>query len=103
MELSYIKNKKDFISYMEPYGNHVEFIIGNYYSIRKGNNSGSCDIFEIKKYSEEYYKKNTKRLVHGCEPIEIKIAGSEECVKLILGQYIKQQRKLKLERINESI
>jgi hypothetical protein len=99
MELSDIRNKKDFLEYMTPYGNHIEFIVGNYYSIRKVNMY--CDMYEIKKYSEDYYKKNGNRY-RGCDPIEIKTVGSGECVKLILGQFIKQQRKLKLKKINES-
>lgn len=100
MVLSEIKNKKDFIKYMDGYGNHIEFIVGNYYSISIVNMD--YDMYEIKRYSEEYHKKNTRRLIHrGCEPIEIKRVGSEECVKLIINQFVKQQRKEKLEKINE--
>jgi hypothetical protein len=99
MELSKIKNKKDFIEYMKPYGNHVEFIVGNYYAICIVNMD--YDMYEIRKYSENYHKKNTRRLIqNGCKPIEIKSVSSEECVKLIISQFIKQQRKEKLEKIN---
>ena len=99
MELSEIENKKDFIKYMNGYGNHIEFIVGNYYSICIVNMD--YDMYEIRRYSEEYYKKNTRRLIkNGCEPIEIKRVGSEECVKLITSQFIKIQRKQKLEKIN---
>ena len=100
MVLSDIKNKKDFIKYMDGYGSHIEFIVGNYYSIMIVNMD--YDMYEIRRYSEEYHKKNTRRLVkNGCEPIEIKRVSSEECVKLIKSQFIKQQRKEKLEKINE--
>ena len=70
MVLSDIKNKKDFIGYMNGYGTHVEFIVGNYYSIFIVNMD--YDMYEIRRYSEEYYKKNTRRLIkNGCEYIPV--------------------------------
>lgn len=97
MKLSNVKNKNDFKKYMKPYGNHVLHILGNYYEIRKVNMDHN--LYEIRKYNEPYNKINSKRLyVHGCEPIEIKQVGSEECVKLIL----KVIRKEKLQKIEKS-
>lgn len=96
MKISDIKNKKDFIKYMKPYGNHVQHILGNYYDIRKVNMN--YDMYEIRKFDEPFYKENTKRLIiHGCDPIEKMEIGSEECVKII----IKETRKEKLKKLEE--
>lgn len=93
-----VKNKKDFKKYMKPYGNHVSHILGNYYEILNVNTK--FDMYEIRKYDEPYYKKNTLRLyVNACKPIEKIRVGADECVKLIL----KEIRKEKLEKINNNV
>jgi hypothetical protein len=96
MELEKIKNKKDFIKYIKPYGYHVAFIIGDYYELRKIN--FDCNLYEIKKYKDKYDEKNSMRKIHkGCEPIETMRVNSNECFKLIN----KEVRKQKLKRLNE--
>lgn len=90
-----IKNKEEFLNFIKPFGTHVEFIIGNYYAIRKINMDHN--LYEILKYAENFNEPNTKRLIYGCEPTTKLEVSSEECVKLI----IKEQRKRKLEKIED--
>jgi len=93
-----IKNRRQFIYYMKPYGTHVEFAIGDFYSIQKVNMT--LDMYIINKYDESFYKKDTKRLIrNGCEAIETKRVNANDCVKLIIRIY----RKTKLEKINGSL
>lgn len=94
-EIFDVKNEKDFIKYMKPFGNQVEHIIGSYYSIRKVNMDH--DLYEINKYDEDWYKKNSMRIIaNRCKPIT-KEVHSKECVELI----IKENRKEKLNKLKE--
>ena len=98
MKLENIKTKKQFIKYMKPYGNHVEFIIGNYYTILISN--VDYDLFRIRQYAESYSKKNSKRKYKGCYPIHTTEVHSKECVKLIVKEFRKQKLN-KLNKLNE--
>jgi hypothetical protein len=81
---------------MKPYGNHIEFIIGDFHSIQIVNMT--LDMYIINKYDEEYNKENSKRKYGNYYPIETRRVNANDCVKLIIRLSIKE----KLKKINES-